>query len=36
MGSVTEDTTGQSRAYQQSWILIPFDMLSATNGLSRR
>ena len=31
----TEDTTGQTRAYQQSWILIPFDMLSATDRLRR-
>ena len=33
---LTEDTTGDTRAYQQSWILIPFDMLSATDRLSRR
>jgi hypothetical protein len=31
----TEDATGQTRAYQQSWILIPFDMLSATECLHR-
>jgi hypothetical protein len=30
-----EDTTGQTRAYQQSWILIPFDMLSANDRLRR-
>jgi|KBSMisStaDraftv2_1062788.scaffolds.fasta_scaffold271741_3 hypothetical protein len=34
--SVIEDTTGDTRVYQQSWILIPFDMLSATDRLSRR
>jgi hypothetical protein len=30
-----EETTGQTRAYQQSWFLIPFDMLSATDRLRR-
>jgi len=30
---VIEDTTGQMRAFQQSWILIPFDKLSATDRL---
>lgn len=30
---VIEDTTGQTRAYQQSWILIPFDMLSASDRM---
>lgn len=27
---VIEDTTGYTRALQQSWILVPFDMLSAS------
>ena len=32
---LTEDTTGQTRADQQWWILIPFDMLSANDRLHR-
>ena len=32
---LTDDTTCDTRANQQSWILIPFDMLSATDRMRR-
>jgi hypothetical protein len=32
---LTEDTTGQVRAFQQSWILVRFDMLTATDRSAR-